>query len=574
VVVAQPQRADEAPADERLARGREAAAQLAWEQAYQLLSGVGPAALGGPDGELLATAAYLTGQVPGCLDALRRAHQAYVDAGDRCRAARCLFWVGFVLLERGESAQGGGWLARAGRLLAGEPGEVAEHGLLQLPQVFSAAAAGDHAGAARIATAVAQIGARTGDAEVVALGRHMQGRSQLRLGRVQQGMALLDESMVAVVAGEVAPYVAGALYCSMIDACREVVDLRRAREWTVALTSWCDQQPEMSTFSGQCLVHRAEILQRHGQWTEAIKEARRARDRFTHAADQYAAGAAWYRLGELHRMRGEHEQAEAAYRQAAEWGAEPQPGLALLRLAEGATAAAQAAIQRAVAEATAPLPRAALLPAQVEIALAVGDLDRARTAADELAATADTYDTPALRAVAGHTRGAVLLAAGHARDALAALRGAWQLWRKLDAPYDAARVRVLVGLACRALGDEEAAGMELDSARRVFARLGAAPELARVDPPRPPTSTAGPRGLTARELQVLRLLAAGMTNRDIATDLVLAAKTVDRHVSNIFAKLGVSSRAAATAFAYQHQLVQSDGSANSLRSAVSDPHRS
>jgi ATP/maltotriose-dependent transcriptional regulator MalT len=574
VVVAQPQRADEAPADERLARGREAAAQLAWEQAYQLLSGVGPAVLGGPDGELLATAAYLTGQVSGCLDALRRAHQAYVDAGNRCRAARCLFWVGFVLLERGESAQGGGWLARAGRLLAGEPGEVAEHGLLQLPQVFSAAAAGDHTAAERFATTVAQIGARTGDAEVVALGRHMQGRSQLRLGRVQEAMALLDESMVAVVAGEVAPYVAGALYCSMIDACREVVDLRRAREWTVALTSWCEQQPEMSTFSGQCLVHRAEILQRHGQWTEAIKEARRARDRFTQAADQYAAGAAWYRLGELHRMRGEHEQAEAAYRQAAEWGAEPQPGLALLRLAEGATAAAQAAIQRAAAEATAPLARAALLPAQVEIALAVGDLDRARTAADELAATADTYDTPALRAVAGHTRGAVLLAAGHARDALAALRGAWQLWRKLDAPYDAARVRVLVGLACRALGDEEAAGMELDSARRVFARLGAAPELARVDTPRPPTSTAGPRGLTARELQVLRLLAAGMTNRNIATDLVLAAKTVDRHVSNIFAKLGVSSRAAATAFAYQHQLVQSDGSANSLRSAVSDPHRS
>jgi DNA-binding NarL/FixJ family response regulator len=572
VVVAQPRRADEAPADERLARGREAAAQLAWEQAYQLLSGVGPAVLGGPDSELLATAAYLTGKVPGCLDALRRAHQAYIDAGNRCRAARCLFWVGFVLLERGESAQGGGWLARAGRLLAGEPGEVAEHGLLQLPQVFSAAAAGDHAAAERFATAVAHIGARTGDAEVVALGRHMQGRSQLRLGRVQEGMALLDESMVAVVAGEVAPYVAGALYCSMIDACREVVDLRRAREWTVALTSWCEQQPEMSTFSGQCLVHRAEIMQRHGQWTEAIEEVRRARAWFAQAADQYAAGAAWYRLGELHRVRGEHGQAEAAYRQAAEWGAEPQPGLALLRLAEGATGAARAAIQRAAAEATAPLSRAALLPAQVEIALAVGDLERARTAADELAATADTYGTPALQAAAGHARGAVLLAAGQSRDALAALRGAWRLWRELDAPYDAARVRVLVGLGCRALGDEEAAGMELDSARRVFAQLGAVPELARVDTLRPSASTAGPRGLTAREVQVLRLLAAGKTNRDIAADLVLAAKTVDRHVSNIFAKLGVSSRAAATAFAYQHQLVQSDDSANSLRSSVSDPH--
>jgi DNA-binding NarL/FixJ family response regulator len=244
----------------------------------------------------------------------------------------------------------------------------------------------------------------------------------------------------------------------------------------------------------------------------------------------------------------------------------------LLRLAEGATGAARAAIQRASAEATAPLSRAALLPAQVEIALAVGDLERARTAADELAATADSYGTPALQAAAGHVRGAVLLAAGQPGDALAALRGAWRLWRELDAPYDAARVRVLVGLGCRALGDEEAAGMELDSARRVFAQLGAVPELAWVDTLRPSASTAGPRGLTAREVQVLRLLAAGKTNRDIAADLVLAAKTVDRHVSNIFAKLGVSSRAAATAFAYQHQLVQSDDSANSLRFSVSDPH--
>jgi ATP/maltotriose-dependent transcriptional regulator MalT len=232
---------------------------------------------------------------------------------------------------------------------------------------------------------------------------------------------------------------------------------------------------------------------------------------------------------------------------------EPQPGLALLRLAQGRTDAAQATSRRVVAEATERLGRAKLLPAQVEIMLAVGDVQAARDAAGELTEIAERYDTLALRAVAAHARGAVLLAEGDARAAVVALRGAWQAWRELEAPYEAARVRVLVGLGCRALGDEEAAAMELEAARTVFAQLGAAPELARLEALARREAAWKAHGLTERELQVLRLVATGATNHAIASQLFVAEKTVDRHVSNIFTKLGVASRAAATAYAYAYQ---------------------
>ncbi len=537
-----------------LARGREAAARLEWAAVYESLSGVPQSGAAGPeDAELLATAAFLVGRVEDSHRALQRAHQGYADRGDPRRAARCLFWLGFMLLLGGDHAQAAGWLGRAGRLLHDED-ECGEQGLLLLPTVIQHAEGGAHEEAVATAGRIIEIGTRSDDAEVLALGLHWKGRALVRHGRVSEGMALLDESMTAVVAAEVAPYVAGSLYCSMIDTCREIADVRRAHEWTEALTAWCDQQPDMFTFSGQCLVHRAEIMQLHGRWPEAVQEAKRACGRFDNSADQYAAGAAWYRLGEIHRVQGAEAQAEEAYARAGQWGHEPQPGLALLRLAAGRTDAARVALDRALAEARDRPRRAALLPALVEIALASDDHTAAAAAATELDEIARDYDTPALRAAADHARGAVQLAAGDAWQALGALRASWQLWRELDAPYDAARVRVLIGLCCRSLGDDDAADLELGAAHRVFVELGARPDAERASSVIRPGRPQAAHGLTVRELEVLRLLAAGKTNRMIAGELVLADKTVDRHVSNIFSKINVTSRAAATAYAYRHGL--------------------
>jgi DNA-binding CsgD family transcriptional regulator len=542
--------------DGELVRGREATGRLAWADAYAALSLADQSSsLAAEDLELLATAAYLLGRVEDCLGALQRAQKLHAEAGESRRAARCAFWLAFHLGSAGELAQAGGWLARANRLLEHEPPDCTERGLLLLSLAVQHIGAGDNAAAQEVAARAAGIGRHAGDADLVALALHVQGRALVRLGRVSEAMAAFDEAMVAVVASELSPVVVGTVYCSMLEACQEILEWRRAREWTEALTAWCGKQPDMVTFSGRCLVHRAEILHLHGAWPESVEEARRAGERLAHGADSWATGGAFYRQAEVYRVLGDFTAAEDAYQQASRWGLEPQPGLALLRLAEGRTDAAQAASRRVVAEATDRLGRAKLVPAHVEIMLAVGDLQAARDAAGELTEIAESYDTLALRAVADHARGAVLLAEGDARAAVVALRGAWQAWRELEVPYEAARVRVLVGLGCRALGDEEAAAMELEAARTVFAQLGAAPDLARLEALAHPEAAWKAHRLTERELQVLRLVATGATNHAIAGQLFVAEKTVDRHVSNIFTKLGVASRAAATAYAYQHRLL-------------------
>ena len=445
-------------------------------------------------------------------------------------------------------------MGRTGRLVEHEP-ECAEHGLLLLPAAVQASASGDYETARTTAAQAAEIGLRAGDPDLLALGLHFHGRALLALSRVREGLALLDEAMVAVVAEEVWPPVAGNLYCSTIDACQQMSDFRRAGEWTTALEAWWGPRPDMVTFTGQCLVHRAEILQMRGEWSAAVDVAVRARGQLARAADRYTTGAAWYRQAELHRVGGDLTAADTAYREASQWGHDPQPGLALLRLARGDSSAAAAAMRRAVAETTDRLRRTKLLPAHVEIMLAAGDVGSARAAADELADTARAYGTPALDAAADHALGAVMLAEGDPEAALAASRRAWHVWRDLDVPYEAARARVLIGLGCRTLGDEDDARLELNAARTTFARLGAAHDRANVDRLVGSPADHVEGGLTPRELQVLRLLATGKTNRAIAAELVLADKTVDRHVTNIFAKLGVSSRAAATAHAYEHGLL-------------------
>jgi DNA-binding NarL/FixJ family response regulator len=311
----------------------------------------------------------------------------------------------------------------------------------------------------------------------------------------------------------------------------------------------------MVAFTGRCLVHRTEIMALRGAWDEALEEARRAGGRCLRGNNQRAAGEASYLEGEVHRFRGDFSAAEDAYREASQRGREPQPGLALLRLAEGEARTAAASIRRVLAETTERPARAGLLPAAVEIMLATGEVDGARAACDELGGIAADYEGEMLDAVAAQARGALLLAEGDAERALGALRRAAQCWQELDAPYEVARARALVARGCRALGDEDAATMDLAAAREAFTRLGAAPALAKIDALGRPTAARDVHGLTARELEVLRLIAAGRTNKAIAAELILSERTVERHVSNIFAKLGLSSRSAATAFAYEHELV-------------------
>ena len=541
-----------AQGEHALASGRAAFERRTWGDAYARLSAAdSEAPLGLDDLERMAVAAYLVGRDEDSTDIWARAHHECVRLGDPVGAARCALRLGTQLLLMGEMARGGGWLARAGRILEEGDLDCVERGWLLLPAAVQCFDEDPTTAQATFGRA-AEIGARFDDSDLVAMARNGQGWALIRLGQTAAGLALVDEAMVAVTAGEVSAFVAGGVYCAAIEACQEVFDLRRAREWTAALTRWCESQPDLVPFRGQCLVYRAEILRLHGDWSDAMEEARRARERLS---GHPAVGMVHYQQGELHRLRGEFAAAEEAFRQANQWGHSPQPGLAELRLAQGEVAAAAAAIRRVVREARDRVARSRLLAAYVEIGLAVDEVGAARDAADELAQVAADVDAPLLKAEATRATGAVLLAEGDARTACEVLRRAWTAWRQLDAPYEAARVRVLVALACRALGDEDTAGMELDAARVVFEQLGAAPELARVDALVRPATSGEPHRLTARELQVLRLVAAGRTNKAIAAELVLSERTVDRHVSNIFTKLGVSSRAAATAHAYRHGLV-------------------
>ena len=541
---------------EGIERGRAAFDREAWGRAYEHLAAAAEdEPLEVDDLERLAAAAYLVGRSDESSEVWARAHQECARIGEVARAARCAFWLAFSLLNSGEVARGGGWVDRAQRLLDDRKLDCVEQGYLRYAAALRSIFTGDPVGAETGFREAAGMGERFLDSELTALARIGQGRCLIYLGEVERGLALLDEAMVAVGTGEVSPIAAGDAYCTVIEGCHELFDVRRTREWTAALSRWCDAQPELVLYRGQCLVHRVEVLLLRGEWEEALGELERARSRLVEPTGPRVLGAAAYVEAELHRLRGDVDEAERAYRAASELGHDPQPGLALLRAVQGRPDAAEAAIRRALQEAEDPVTRARLLGPFVEIVVAAGDVAAAAEAARELAALADGLGPPYLRALAAHMTGIVLLAEGDGHAALGVLRAAWRGWRDLEAPHEAARARLQIARACDALGDTDGAEMELDAARAAFVALGATPDAVRAEALVASPDEANAAGLTARELEVLALVATGMTNRQIAGTLVVSEKTVASHVSHIFTKLGVSSRSAATAYAYDHKLV-------------------
>jgi len=539
-----------------LCAGRAAYDTGAWADAHRLLGLVDQAVgLEAEDLERLATSAYLIGRDSAHQSTLERAHHKYVDEERRVDSVRCAFWLGLSLLFVGKSGNATGWLARAQRLLNDVDKECVEQGYLLIPTAEQQLATADWEVAHATATQAAEFGDRHGDAGLISCARHQQGRAFIGQGRVEDGLALLDEAMISVTAGGLSPIMTGLIYCSVIDACQQVYAVARAREWTTALAKWCEDQPQMVSFSSTCLVHRSEIMQFHGEWSEAIREAKLACTRNLSESELSPPATAYYQQAEIHRLHGDFSAADIAYRDASQRGCDPQPGLALLRLVEGRSDVASATIRRAVSSTPHPLRRAKLLPAYVEIMLAEGDIKQAQEACRDLVKISEDFDTGVLGAMAAHAEGSVQLAKGDTHLALTSLRRAFTAWQQAAAPYQAARVRVLLGLACRKLGDEEGASMELEGARTVFERLHAGIDLAHIHTLTTKTPSQNAHRLTPRELEVLRLVATGKTNKTIAAELCLSEKTVDRHVSNIFNKLDVPSRAAATAYAYDYKLI-------------------
>lgn len=524
-----------------------------WQAAYDAWSSGGLDALGAADLERFSAAAGLVGRHDEQVLALQRAFLACRDEGDLHGAARCAFHLSMNNADHGEHALAGGWAARAAEAVAEIGEDCVEIGWVAFLLMFRALGEGDLATARDRVEEALDVGRRFHDADLTAMSTCAQGRVSIMTGRFAEGLAQLDDAMVRVVTGELSPVIAGHVYCTAIEGAQEISDFGRVAEWTAALERWCAAQPGLLAFTGQCAVHRGQLMRLRGAWDDALREFARAAERYVELGTPSAIGLTAVETGDLLRLRGRLEDADAAYQRAADLGLDPQPSLALLWLAGGHTAAALAAVERLLATTEGPVPRCRLLPAAVEVLLACSDVERARPLADELASLATAVGSAALSAAAAQAMGAVELAAGDASGALPYFRKAHQLWAQASAPYDAAVTRLMVGRCLLALSDPSSAERELTAARTVFRRVGAVPLADVASTLLAPASLPG--GLTAREVEVLRLVASGRSNPQIAAELVLSEKTVARHLSNIFGKLDVGSRTAAAAYAFERGLV-------------------
>jgi DNA-binding CsgD family transcriptional regulator len=534
-----------------IGRARDALTRNAWPEAYELLRAIDASDLAASDLEGLADAAWWVSRRDESIAARQKAYAAYAAGLNDPKAAFMSVRLCVEHFQRREPAVGGGWLMRAQRHLREQP-ECAEHGFLAIIESTVARFTGDLERSVSRARDATEIGHRVGHRDVIAVGIHAEGLALIASGGVSEGVALLDEAMTSVLAGELSPFFTGVVYCDVIEACLQLGDVRRAGEWSEAARAWCTTVPPESPFPALCRVNRAELAILRGAWSDAEAEAELASEELSRI-DPADSGSAWYLVGEARRRAGNVDGAENAFAKSRDLGFDPQPGWALLRLAQRKADSAARALRAALAaEQGNPFRRARLLAAQVEVAIAGGDTDEARAAADDLDALAARFGAATVRAAADTSRGAVLLAERDTAGALDALRRACGLWQDVRLPYDAARARALYGEAVRAAGDQDAGREELRAARGAFERLGATADAATI------AALLGertlPGGLTQREAEVLRHVASGKSNREIAAELVISEHTVARHVQNIFAKLGVPSRSAATAFAFEHGL--------------------
>jgi DNA-binding CsgD family transcriptional regulator len=562
----------------RLGRARELHLQSRWAEACDEFAATDQLApLAADDLEAFAEAAQVLGRGEQAISILRRAYQARVEAGEIDRAVVSAFWLWQALIINAEFARANGWLAQVRSLVKerviadvpaaadshapkrparpDQPGPIDDNGWLLVGDAYALIAAADYDSAVQLLTRAAESGSRRRQTDLVAFATMMCGRALIKSGRLQDGLGRLDEAMLLVVDHDTSPRATSMLYCSAIGTCHEAREFARAREWTLALGTWLDSLPQLGgAYFGDCRIYRSHLKRLCGAWRDALDEVTVVCDDLSRSFGQRIAGRAFYELGETHRLLGNPE-AEEAYRRAGECGAPTQPGLALLRLAQRDIDTAAAGIRRALAETQGRLERLGLLSACVTIMLAAGDVEAAEAAVDEMTLIAEVFDTPAVQIEVAAASGAVALAEGDAATALPLLRSATRWWREIDAPHAVATLSVSIALACRLIGDEEAANFELESARTIFARLGAGPDLRRVETLVHPSHPVDSHGLSAREIQVLRLIAAGKTNHAIAGELFLSERTVHRHVSNIFDKLGVRSRTAAASYGIQHHIV-------------------
>jgi len=503
----------------------------------------------------LALAAYLIGHDVEGVDVFAKAHHCFLEDEKTGQAIRCAFWIGLLLIFNGERARGSGWLSRAKRLVEDHHYEGAENGFLLLPPALGALNTGKTDIAYENFKKAYEAGKDHHDMDLTALGLLGQGQALIQLGKVSEGMTLLDEVMVSVEYVGISPLVIGIVYCGVIETCQKIFDIPRAQEWTVLLSQWCESQPDLVPYRGECMIRRSQIRHIHGEWPEALDELKRASQMLSQPPGEPAAGEAYYQLAEMFRLKGDFQQAEKLYVEANKYGRKPQPGIAILRLAQNEKDLAVKSIQNALDEVRNPVRRVKILPAYTKIMLANDRISEARTASGELDALAKKYDTVFLRAVSAYCQGAIRLKEGDVDSAIQYFRNSLNLWNELDTPYETAAVRLLLGRAYREKGDQDSASMELSTAQWIFKELEAVPDLRAVEALMGEQQVADRHGLTLREVQVLQLVSEGDTNKLIAGKLFISERTVERHLTNIFNKLQVNSRTEATTFAYKHGIL-------------------